>query len=83
MAVRSVAGLAWQVPRRACRLWSVPVAGAGTGPPADWAGTTAVAGRCFSDMSCRSQGWQGDNGSIGCGRTQLDVLGHDPKRAPR
>ena len=31
MAVRSVAGLVWQVPRRACRLWSVPVAGRAPG----------------------------------------------------
>jgi len=31
MAVSSVAGLAWQVPRRACRLWSVPVAGRAPG----------------------------------------------------
>ena len=28
---RGVAGLAWQVPRRACRLWSVPVAGRAPG----------------------------------------------------
>jgi hypothetical protein len=27
MAVSSVAGLVLQVPQRACRLWSVPVAG--------------------------------------------------------
>ena len=31
MAVSSVAGLAWQVPRRAGRLWSVPVAGRAPG----------------------------------------------------
>jgi hypothetical protein len=78
MAVSSVTGLAWQVPRRACRFWSLPCRRASTGPSADWAGTTAVAGRCFSDMPCRSRGWQGDNGSVGCGRTQLDVMGHDP-----
>ena len=56
MAVSSVAGLARQVPRRACRLWSVPVAGASTGPSADWAGTTAVAGRCFSDHALPEPG---------------------------
>ena len=31
MAVSSVAGLAWQVPRGACRLWSVPVPGRAPG----------------------------------------------------
>jgi hypothetical protein len=78
IAVRSVAGLAWQVPRRACCLCSVSCRRASTGPSADWAGTTAAAGRRFSDMPCRR-----DNGSIGCGRTQLDVMGRDPKRASR
>jgi hypothetical protein len=80
-AVSSLAGLAWQVPAARLPLVVRSCRRASTGPSADWAGTTAVAGRCFSDMSCRSQGWQGDNGSIGCGWTQLDVMGHDPKRA--
>ena len=47
-AVSSVAGLAWQVPRRACRLWSVPAAGRApgrrrTGPgPRLWQAGAAV-----------------------------------------
>jgi hypothetical protein len=49
IAVRSVAGLAWQVPRRACRLCSVPVAGrapgrrrTGPGPRLRQAGASAT-----------------------------------------
>jgi hypothetical protein len=37
----------------------------------------------FNDVPSRIRGWQADNGRIGCGRTQLDFMGHDPKRASR
>jgi hypothetical protein len=81
MAVSSVAGLAGQGAAARLPLVVRSCRRASTGPSADWAET--MAGGCFSDMPCRSQGWQGDDGSIGCGRTQLDVMGHDPKRASR
>ena len=42
---------------------------------------SATAGRRFSDVPSRSRGWRVGSGRMGCGRTQLDFLGHDPKAA--
>jgi hypothetical protein len=57
MAVSSVAGLAWQGAAARLPLVVRSCRRASTGPSADWAET--MAGGCFSDMPCRSQGWQG------------------------
>jgi hypothetical protein len=83
MAVSSVAGLAWQGAAARLPLVVRSCRRASTGPSADWAATTAVAGRCFSDCPAGARDGRVTMGSIGCGRTQLDVMGHDPKRASR
>ena len=75
---RAAAGLAWPcrgVPA-ACDLLASP---GSTRPVGGQWRPTAAAGRRSSDVPSRSRRWQGDNGSIGRGRTQLDVMGHDPR----
>jgi hypothetical protein len=69
--------------RGACHLRSARVARRAPGLSAASGGTTAAAGQCFSDMPSRSRGWQRDNGRVGCSRTQLDFMGHDPQPASR